>query len=161
MALNHQINTILFETFIYVIFAIFYYYPLLWNNIHSIVTIHLYFIFWSTFMLPCCTSRMIHQVNFLVLHNWFELSFPLLRLVCMAGLKNPVCPIIYPLLEGEYLDSFPSHKYKCYVKWTHPGFELMWTSQFHTITIIPQVPGIYCCKGEQLRHELNNIFKGK
>ena len=61
----------------------------------------------SVFTQPLCTRRMKHKVSFSAEFNRFEFSFPSPRLVAIPKLKSPVCPTIYPYLEGEYLDSYP------------------------------------------------------
>ena len=69
------------------------------------------FLEWSYLPAPPLGQDMT-QGHFLsgVLQLWIK-SFPSLRLVASQRLKNLVCPTIYPLLEGEYLDSYLSQGY--------------------------------------------------
>ena len=70
---------------------------------------------------PLRSGKIWPNVNFEAEFNRFEFSFPSPRLLALPRLKNLVCPTIYPLLEGELLDSFLSQGYECYVSsriWT-------------------------------------------
>ena len=77
------------------------------------------------------------------------------RLVASPRLKNLVCPTIYPLLEGEYLDSYLSYV-KC--NQSGPGFELVSPCPYPaTITITPRAPQHYKV---QIKGKWSNPGKG-
>ena len=68
-------------------------------------------------------------------------------ILLMPWLTSPVCPTIYPWLEGEQLYSYLYKEYQRYVKCNQPrpGFELGSLCPFPTtITITPRAPPSVC-----------------
>ena len=64
-------------------------------------------------------------------------SFLFPRLILISRLTNPVCPIIYPLLEGEYFDSYLIQVYLRFLKYKQrSGFNSGHCVHFITIIII-------------------------